>query len=263
MRICRKPLAPLLALLLLLSGCGEPPSAPEEEARAAYEALLAGDASLLGEEAPFVEPYFSAFAELEYLLMDLDGDGIDELLVQWAEFPGAYNGVFHYEDGALSVWQNDGVELSCRDYPLRDGTMVRQYDHGGSSFRLFRYLPGGETEDMALLYARTAPDNDGDLRPCPCYEVDGGEVEEAVFRAALEELVTDRLVPREDWTPRELPEEDGQPPGQAAERGSGLRPPPPARFLEYSAGGIRRVSRTPARGAGPPGSGAPAWPFCR
>ena len=139
MRICRKPLAPVLALLLLLSGCGEPPSAPEEEARAAYEALLAGDASLLGEEASFVEPYFSAFAELEYLLMDLDGDGIDELLVQWVEFPGAYNGVFHYEDGALSVWQNDGVELSCRDYPLRDGTMVRQYDHGGSSFRLFRF----------------------------------------------------------------------------------------------------------------------------
>ena len=47
MRICWKPLAPVLALLLLLSGCGEPPSAPEEEARAAYEALLTGDASLL------------------------------------------------------------------------------------------------------------------------------------------------------------------------------------------------------------------------
>ena len=78
----RKPLAPVLALLLLLSGCGGPPPAPEAEARAAYEAFLAGDAALLGDQARFVEPYFSASAELEYLLMDLDGDGIDELLVQ-------------------------------------------------------------------------------------------------------------------------------------------------------------------------------------
>ena len=84
--------------------------------------------------------------------------------------------------------------------------MVRQYDHGGSSFRLFRYFPGGETEDTALLYARAAPDNGGSLRPCPYYEVDGGEVEEAAFQAALEELVTGWLVPREDWTPRRAPE---------------------------------------------------------
>lgn len=203
----RKPLAPVLALLLLLLGCGSPPLTPEEEAHAAYMALLAGDASLLGDQAQYVEPYFSAFAELEYLLMDLDGDGTDELLVQWVEEPGSYNGVFHYENGAVAVWQNDGAELSCRDYPLRDGTMVRQYDYGGSSFRLFRYLPGGETEDTALLYVRTAPDNDGDLRPYPYYEVDGKEVDEAAFKAVLEELVTDRLVPRGDWIPRNLPED--------------------------------------------------------
>ena len=198
----------LLALLLLPSACGAPPdSGPEDEAWAAYAALLAGDGTLLGDQAPYVEPYFVESAGLEYLLMDLDGDGGEELLVQWADFPGGYNGVFHYQDGALSVWQNDGVEMSCRDFPLQDGTMVRQYDYGGgSSFRLFRYLPGGETENLTQLYTRTAPDHDGDLRPCPYYEIDGEETEEASFHDALRELVTDQLVPAGDWSPRSAPE---------------------------------------------------------
>lgn len=198
MKLNRSTLA--LAICFLLSGCG---GEGETAGEAAYAPLLAGDGSLLGEQAQYVEPYFFEYAELEYCLMDLDGDGLQELLVQWAEFPSAYNGVFHYEQGTLSVWQNDGVELSCYDFPLQDGTMVRQYDYGGgTTYTLFRYLPGGETEETARLYVRTASDNERDLRPCPYYEIDGEEVDEAAFHEALRTLVTDRLVPREDWTPR-------------------------------------------------------------
>lgn len=68
--------------------------------------------------------------ELEYVLLDLDGDGGAELVVQRVGQPALFNAVFHYGDGELSCWQYDIMETSCRDYPLRDGTMVRQYDTG-------------------------------------------------------------------------------------------------------------------------------------
>ena len=65
-----------------------------------------------------------------YKDLDLDGDGGAELVVQMVEQPQQFNAVFHYGDGELSCWQYDIVEMSCRDYPLEDGAMVRQYDTG-------------------------------------------------------------------------------------------------------------------------------------
>lgn len=176
--------------------------AEAEAALAAYAALLAGDQSLLAEQN--VQRWVPAFGQdgldYEYMTLDLDGDGGEELLVQLAGDPGGYNGVFHYENGALSCWASDAAEMSCRDYPLADGTMVRQYDQGEStSFTLFRYTADGGSEETARLFARQGPQPGNADAPYPYYEINGQEVDEAAFRERFAALVTDRLLGSTAW----------------------------------------------------------------
>ena len=143
--------------------------------------------------------------ELEYVLLDLDGDGGAELVVQMVEQPQQFNAVFHYGDGELSCWQYDIVEMSCRDYPLEDGAMVRQYDTGTGPNRyshlytVFRYLPDGETEECASLAVHQDTQEDG--TEVFTYLVDDAEVDQDTFAAEFEELVGSRLLSLEDWIP--------------------------------------------------------------
>ena len=97
------------------------------------------------------------------------------------------------------------MEGSCRDYPLRDGTMVRQYDVGTGPTRyshlytLFRYLPSGETQEAAsLAIHEDTPDGGAGTHT---YLVDGEEVDQAAFEARFETLVGGRLLDRTAWTP--------------------------------------------------------------
>ena len=185
----------LLACLLSLAGCGGG-AAPEREARRAYEAFLAGDLSLFAQEELDrwgLEEWMGLVlvpGEAEYTYLDLDGDGVPELLLQRADDPAGYNGVFRYEDGGLVCWQSDGTEGSCRDYPLEDGTMVRQYDFDGTSYTLFRYRADGEEEIVATLREE----------PGPSYQIDGEEAEADAFSERLKSLVTDRILGRDRWT---------------------------------------------------------------
>ena len=135
-----------------------PPLSPapvSAEALAAYRALLAGEPGALDRPPEGLELHqvtLPPAEELEYVLLDLDGDGGAELVVQMVAQPHQFNAVFHYGDGELSCWQYDIMEMSCRDYPLGDGAMVRQYDTGtgpnrySNLYTVFRYLPDGETE---------------------------------------------------------------------------------------------------------------------
>ena len=213
-----------LACLLFLPACEEiPPGAPlpplntgedpppaeateERPDRELYEAFLAGDISLLDStdrETWGLDGEASVLfrGEMEYAFLDLDGDGREELLVQWADSPAAYNGVFHGENGVLRCWQSDAAEGSCRDYPLRDGTMVRQYDYGGAgTYTLLRYRADGRTETVHVLYACTERIPEDGYAPCPYYEADGREVDEAEFARQLEQLVTGQLLDRSAWT---------------------------------------------------------------
>jgi len=163
-------------------------------AQQAYAALLAGDHSLLGEKdtARWWIPYFEMLGiSYEYAYLDLDGDGSEELLVQMAGSPEGYNGVFHFENGRLFCWNSDAAEGNCRDYPLRDGTMVRQYDLGGSrSYTLFRYRSDGTMEQTAQLFERWERMEGEEPAPCPYYTVNGTEVDKQTFGTQLAALVT-------------------------------------------------------------------------
>lgn len=171
-------------------------------AKAAYERLLVGDISAFDPEDidawglnEWKEIYLET-GNLEYTYMDLDGDGVVELLVQWIDAPGNYNGVFDYTDGKLRCWQHDSVEAACWDYPLRDGTMVRQYDTGWITYTLFRYQEDGSKKEITSLCARAIEMGSGHYD----YEVGGKEVNEGEFEKQLKRMVTTQLLGREKWT---------------------------------------------------------------
>lgn len=178
-------------------------------ARAAYEGFLAGDMSLLEPEPEWVEhitswwDHFCSKGEMEYTYLDLDGDGVDELLLQYPNDPMAYNGVFHYKDGTLQCWQHDEVEMVCRDYPLRDGTMVHHYRE---SYHLFHYQPDGSRKELTNLDAISrSPDED-----IYFYQVDETDVDRAEFERQVKQLVTDQLLEREAWRLVPTQQENGK-----------------------------------------------------
>ncbi len=182
--------------------------------QAAYEAFLAGDISLFDREQIDTWPLdiwkdtILACGELEYTYLDLDGDGAQELLVQWIEDPFGFNGVFHYEGGGLSCWQFDCVEMTSGDYPLRDGTMVSQYNYNGaSSYTIFRYQPDGGREKLSSLFVREelADPDSGD--PCPYYEVDGTQVDKKAFEEQLQRAILDQMLERSVWMEIRVSEE--------------------------------------------------------
>lgn len=171
----------LLPCLLLLASCQKAP-----------------DTAQLKEE--LADVLWTDSFTYEYTYLDLDGDGEDELLIQMEDDPQGYNGVFHYEDGQLVCWNSDAVELSCWDSPLQNGYMVRQYHYNGTrSYTVFRYLPGGETEESSTLFARDELIPEDSTEPCPYYEVNGEEVTKEVFDRQVE-LITTKLLDRSAWT---------------------------------------------------------------
>lgn len=187
----------LLVCALILTGCEVKPD-PEVEAQRAYWHFLDGDLSLFDEEE--LEkwgleewmPLVLKPKEVEHTYLDLDEDGVPELLLRRVEDPAGYNAVFHYQDGKLVCWQNDGSEGCCWDYPLEDGTMVRQYEaDGSSSYTLFLYRSDGSEEIVGSLYVREGDD--------PCYQVNGEDVDETIFWEELESRVTGRVLDRYEW----------------------------------------------------------------
>lgn len=175
----------------------------EEDHMKAYAALLAGEQTLVNNDSIqwWIPDFRSAgIMEYEYTYMDLDGDGTVELLVQMVNEPTSYNGVFHYEAGQLHCWNSDASEMSCRDYPLVDGTMVRQYDNSGNtSYTIFRYSDKGEKVDIHHFFARVELVPENSTAPYPYYEVDGKEVPKNIYEERLKEQITDKILGRQAW----------------------------------------------------------------
>ena len=107
-----------------------PPLSPapvSAEALAAYRALLAGEPGALDRPPEGLELHqvtLPPAEELEYVLLDLDGDGGAELVVQMVAQPHKFNAVFHYGAELLAV-RYYGDELpGLPPWGRRHGTAV-------------------------------------------------------------------------------------------------------------------------------------------
>ena len=57
---------------------------------------------------------FSSYTDsLEYLFLDVTGNGIEELLVQCKNDPGQGNALFHYNNGEIECWNEDFIEATA------------------------------------------------------------------------------------------------------------------------------------------------------
>lgn len=206
----------LFSLILLLSACGshdivsqessskvENTSSMDESVLTAYLDFLSGDRTLLADlqsEKWWIPDFQEADMEYEYTFLDLNGDGIAELLVQMMDDPRGYNGVFHFEDDKLFCWNSDAADGSDWDYPLVNGTMVRQfYFNGTTTYTIFHYSADGGMEKESCLFAREELIPGDSPEPCPYYEIDGHEVNQAKFEEQLESFVVDQMLERSDW----------------------------------------------------------------
>ena len=79
-------------------------------AREAFTDFLAGDYEKLNFRCyDFFQnwQYCCSVGRLEYTLMDVDGDGTEELQVQYENSPGDLNAVFDYDSGWINCWELD------------------------------------------------------------------------------------------------------------------------------------------------------------
>lgn len=206
----------LFSLILLLSACGnhdivsqessskvENTPSMDEPVLTAYSNFLSGDRTLLDNsqsEKWWIPDFQETDMEYEYAFLDLNGDGIAELLVQMADDPRGYNGVFHFEDDKLFCWNSDAADGSCWDYPLISGAMVRQFDFNGTTtYTIFHYGADGGMEQDSCLFAREELIPDNSSEPCPYYEINGEKVNRAKFEEQLELLITRQMLERSDW----------------------------------------------------------------
>lgn len=175
-----------------------------DEANSAYTDFLSGNRTILADgqsETWWIPDFQEDGMKYEFTYLDLNGDGPAELIVQMADAPYGYNGVFHFEKGKIFCWNSDAAEMTCWDVPLDNGTMVRQYDTSGSHiYTVFRYTDSGEQEELHHLFFREQLVPEDSTEPCPYYEIDGTEMEEAEFNERLNELVTVHRMASSAWT---------------------------------------------------------------
>lgn len=196
-------LAFVLISVIGIIGCTKEKETVNDSAIEAYTTFLAGNRTRLAEgqaEKWYIPNFQDTVLKYEYTYLDLDCDGVVELLIQLKDDPCGYNAVFHFKDGQILCWNSDSAEMSCRDYPLQDGIMVQQYDYSGTrSYTLFRYNSNGEKENVSQLFARDELIYLDSTEPCPYYEIDGTEIDKDEFDKQINSLITEQRIKSTDW----------------------------------------------------------------
>lgn len=183
-------------------GCATNKETTNNAAKEAFSSLLSGDTTLLGAqvEEMGIPDFNDNILKYEYTYLDVNADGVVEMLVQLQDDPCGYNAVFHFDGKQIICWQSDSVEGSCRDYPLKDGTMVQQYDYSGTrGYTLFRYNSKGEKVDISDMFARDELIYSDDASKCPYYEFDGAEVSKDEFDKKYKLLIEESMLKRDAW----------------------------------------------------------------
>ena len=173
-----------------------------EAEKTPFEKILDGDKSVLDEsqESWPVPDFKNDKFTYEYLLMDLDGDGEEEMIIQMEDEPQGFVAVFHKKEDVLECWMMDNIEMTCFDYPLDNGLMVEEYDYGGSiTYHTYHYDSNGEKEYLSEFFIREELGNDDTVK-CPDYQIDNQEVTKEEFEEKLQEEVLSHTLERSAWT---------------------------------------------------------------
>lgn len=100
----------------------------------AYQSILSGDFSLINDEDCKSEMEFlykmeslNEKRERQYILMDFNKDGNDELFIQ--QTPNHDSALFSYKDGSVWCIYIDDLEANCFIQPLKGGRLLEIYDY--------------------------------------------------------------------------------------------------------------------------------------
>ena len=184
----------------------EDESASEDETTSedVLKAFIDGDTTVLAEgqmEEWLIPDFQNDEYDYEYTLIDLDGDGKEELIIQAVDEPQRFVSVFDEKDGKVVCWFKDDLEWNCFTYPLDNGLMVEEYDYAGSiSYWVYRYTEDGETEELTKLFIREELASEDDTSKCPDYQIDDNEISEDKFNEVRKSTIFDHMLDCSDWT---------------------------------------------------------------
>ncbi|WP_022765950.1 hypothetical protein [Butyrivibrio sp. XPD2006] len=165
--------------------------------------FIEGDVSVLEEnqkEEWFIPDFNDGSFEYEYTLLDLDGDGENEMIVQMKDEPQGFSAVFNAERDKVYCWGSDSVEMNCFEYPLDNGMMVSEYDYDGAvSYSIYAYDTTGEAKHISLLFIREVPASNNAAVKYPDYRIDDKEVTKEEFGKELKAAIGDHRLDRTSW----------------------------------------------------------------
>jgi len=177
---------------------------PEHEAETAersdsgespFQALLNGDFSCIEdkEQRAYLEACFSPRQyALEYVELDLDGDGTEELFLRLADAP-EMTCILHAEGEEITRCWSDTAETAYWVEPLSDGTILETYDYQNSyRCRVVRFQWDEDWETIDSLYLQYG--ENFIQREWPVWEHNGQAISEDEFDSLYQEKIAQMRV---------------------------------------------------------------------